>query len=257
MDTELYPDFVYPSSDNKLLFSNKCNYVNPDDEYQFYPESIGVIEVNPKKRRLYGDDKIRKVLFMDACGLLQINGTGKNEQIINYLKETRDEYAQNKALLTDTDLNNILAEAIKKYKKIKLTPRLKKVIFSEWCMYMPFEKQSIAAQCIAKEKREKTIALLIKLYKPGMKKHELVGISGKSLTTVKVYWEQILAGQVSTVKIAQRRLANKDKIGKPHIRRPMKKPKNVSDFEPPVISDELLLSMVSYFEQLPASSSEF
>ena len=257
MDTELYPDFVYPSSDNKLLFSNKCNYVNPDDEYQFYPESIGVIEVNPKKRRLYGDDKIRKVLFMDACGLLQINGTGKNEQIINYLKETRDEYAQNKALLTDTDLNNILAEAIKKYNKIKLTPTQKKIIFSEWCMLMPFEKQIIAAQRNGIERKEKTIARLIKLYKPGMRQPEMVRLSGNGLRTIKRYWEQIITGQVSTVKNAQRRLANKDKIGKPNIRRPMKKPKHFSDSTPPVISDEELLSIANCFEQLPPFSSKF
>lgn len=179
------------SPKRKLLYTNKYDYINPNDEHVLHSDGVDTIEVNPKKRKSYEKDEMLRTLFIDVCKLLQINGIDKEDLIYDYMNTTKRKFANKPDQIKEEDIVLIYKKAIKKYEGIPLSPKKRKVIFRKGSKLSTKEKQSVTGKYIAKMKKDKTMAALINVYKDGMTQIELTKLSGKSLRTIKKYWKEI------------------------------------------------------------------
>lgn len=195
---ETHSELNNQSPKRDLFFTNKYDYINPNDEHVLHPEGVDTIEVNPKKRKKYTKDDMVRTLFIDVCKLLQINGLYKEDLIYDYMRTTKRKFAQEHSQIKEEDLVLIYKRAIKRYEQINISPKRRKIIFNKDSKLTTRQKQSVSGKLVAGMRKENTLKKLKSLYKEGMTQVELANLSGLSLRTVKKYWKEITAYYLST-----------------------------------------------------------
>jgi hypothetical protein len=188
------PDKNYSS----LIFSNEDFYMSSTDEaYIVHKEKVPVIKIYLPKGGEIKKGNRNNMFFLLSSKLIANNGIEKRKDILYYLFYLREKHCENAETFPKKEVENILNRAIKNFDPTKTNPRMKRITFNSAAGMTIKEKQSIGAKAAAEFKRNNTIELLSKHYKPGVTQRKLGELSGVSERTVRRYWNVNEDGTIS------------------------------------------------------------
>jgi transcriptional regulator with XRE-family HTH domain len=177
-------------NNNQIILNNTQQFIAEDEQYIFFKEGVEVIDLYIPKNLIIKEGKRASTLFTFACKLVSLNPDVESSAIFNLLKTIKNKHCENASTVTDIELKKILKSAYKNADPRKIKKKKRKMIFNKNCGLTKKEKLSISAKNIAELKYENTLKILFENYSPGMTQKELASKTGKSLSTIKKYWQK-------------------------------------------------------------------
>ena len=224
-------------------FNDKYKYAEADKPFTVYPDGVWTNEMYFPKDYIIKEGKRRNLLYYYACKFIRINGENYINAY-NFVKWLRTAHCESPNTFLQEEIKEVVLSALSGYNSVKIKMKKRVVIFPEDTPYSGEERREISGKVMSEIKANQTVDLLTELYKQGVTQRKLALASGKSLSTVKVYWNKDADGNIYFIR---------PEI-KPQPKKKKEKPSPPPDThsEPPQLSPVEEESIIRFLEELPA-----